>query len=316
VYDLLRFFKRLRRKSSSDLLQKNRAVNPFQRQLDAFQTPPQEEKKRLPVQEISIKELESEVNKYLKDFQSYIKRIKETSLRLDELTKLLKSGEISENAYRLIMNELGELLSLSVEDMFSLREVLEIARARAKLEWAKEKIGLMENPTLRELVERSAPSKQDFYPLSLQRWEDLISKIDDALSSLSIEEEASITERYLSLLKEKLSLKARREEVEKGISICQQRLSSISDRWASIRRNKIEQIMNLELKASQIKDEIKETEVRFSVGELDQSTFEAKMSTLQGTLKKVEREISDTRNSIDDMDMKIFRCSELLRESL
>jgi len=267
VYDLLRFFKRLRRKSSSDLLQKNRAVNPFQRQLDAFQTPPQEEKKRLPVQEISIKELESEVNKYLKDFQSYIKRIKETSLRLDELTKLLKSGEISENAYRLIMNELGELLSLSVEDMFSLREVLEIARARAKLEWAKEKIGLMENPTLRELVERSAPSKQDLYPLSLQRWEDLISKIDDALSSLSIEEEASITERYLSLLKEKLSLKARREEVEKGISICQQRLSSISDRWASIRRNKIEQIMNLELKASQIRDEIKETEVRFSVGE-------------------------------------------------
>jgi len=294
----------------------NSTVNSFQRQLDAFQPPPQEEKKRLPAQKISIKDLESEVNEYLRDFQSCIKRIKETSLILDELMRLLKSGEISENAYRLILNELDELLSSSIEDMFSLREALELARARAKLERAKEKIGLMKNPAFREIVERTSPSKQDIYPISLQKWEDLISKIDVALSSLSIEEEASITERYLSLLKEKLSLKARREEIEKGILICRQRLRSISDKWTSIRHEKIEQIMNLELKASQLRDEIKETEVRFSVGELDQATFEEKMSILQGTLKKVEREISNTRNSIDDMDMKIFRCSELLRESL
>ena len=81
-----------------------------------------------------------------------------------------------------------------------------------------------------------------------------------------------------------------------------------------MRRVKIEKIMDLELEASKIKDEIKELEVRFSVGEITQQLFENKMSFLQANLKKVENDVNDVRRFIDDLDMKIFRCSELLRE--
>ena len=76
---------------------------------------PQQKKKIPPISKVSIKHLENEVGNYLKDFQSSVKQIKETSLGLEELAKLLKSDEISENAYRLILNELGAHLSLLVD---------------------------------------------------------------------------------------------------------------------------------------------------------------------------------------------------------
>jgi len=43
--------------------------------------------------------------------------------------------------------------------------------------------------------------------------------------------------------------------------------------------------------------------------------FERENSELQINLKKVEQEISSIRRYIDDMDMKIFKASELLEEN-
>ena len=73
--------------------------------------------------------------------------------------------------------------------------------------------------------------------------------------------------------------------------------------------------MNLETEASKIRDQIKEFEARYSVSELTQSMFERENSELQINLKKVEQEISSIRRYIDDMDMKIFKASELLEEN-
>jgi len=272
-------------------------------------------KQPVPARATSVGQIEEEVNSALKAFQSSVKEIKETTLKLEELTKMFKSGEIPENVYRLVMDELGAHLSMSVEEVFKLRGTLELARARAKLEWAKEKIGLkeLENPDSQSLLKEDAYLRHELYS-PLYKWEDIISKIDAALSSLTIEEEALIIEQYLSLLKERLSAKAGSEEIERGMAVCQQRLNSISEKWASIRRDKIEQVMNLELKASQIRDEVKEADVRFAVGEFNQSMYEYRMSAMQVSLSESEKEISNIRNYIDDMDMKIFRCSELLRE--
>ena len=328
---MLRFLRRRRRKSSSVSSRKGRAADSFQRQLDRFQLPPQEESRPLS-QATTYRDIDDEANEYLGDFQSYVNQIRETSLRLEELAKLLKSGDISESAYNLIMDELGEQLSSSVMRVFEFREVLELAKAKAKLEWAKEKVsaptslmGTLESMST-ETVKRytdvvdSSYWREDFtgkkaYTTDLQRWEDLISKIDSALSSLSIEEETAIIEHYLSFINEKLSLGAGSEILKTGLSVCQQRLSSISERWAVIRRTRIERVMNLELEATNVRDEIKEAEVRFAVGEIEQELFERKMSILQSTLKKVEKEVSEIRGFIDDMDMKIFRCTELSRES-
>ena len=328
---MLRFLRR-RRKSSSTSSQKGRDANSLQRQLDRFQPPPPQEESRPLSQATTFREIDGEASEYLGDFQSYVNQIRETSLRLEELTKLLKSGDISESSYSLIMDELGGQLSSSVMRVFELREVLELAKAKAKLEWAKEKVstppslmGTLESMSTQSVkrykdVVESDYWREDFtaqkvYTTNLQRWVDLISKIDTALSSLPIEEETAIIEHYLSFINEKLSLEAGSDMLKAGLSVCQQRLGSISERWGVIRRSRIERVMNLELEATNLKDEIKEAEVRFAVGEIEQELFERKMSVLQSTLKKVENEISGIRSSLDDMDMKIFRCTELSRES-
>lgn len=334
---MLGFLRRGKKRLSTNTGRRERTAITIQSRLNSIHTQTQENEKRPTFSDFSLKNLENEVDKYLKDFQSYVKNVKETSLGLEELTKLVKSGEISENAYRLLMDELGNQLSASIEEIFKLRETLELARGRAKLEWAKEKVGApgllvgstssmepWEDRDLRRIraysdtiqSDYSVDSKSDskIYFVNLQRWETLISKIDSVLSSLPIEDEAAIIEQYLSIIREKVSLGERSAEIEKGLAVCRQRLNSISEKWASMRRVKIEKIMNLELEASKIKDEIKELEVRFSVGEITQQLFENKMSFLQANLKKVENDVNDVRRFIDDMDMKIFRCSELLRE--
>lgn len=314
---LASLFKRLRKlKNPFGKSQNGRTTDSFQRQLNGFQAPPQE-KRRPPIREVSIGQIENEANDELKSFKSHVKQVKNISLKMNELIKMLKSGEISENVYEIIMVELGEHLSLSIEEIFMLREMLEISRGKAKLEWIKEKIRWKELETLRaQLGEwRPGDGQQSKSSTSLYRVEQIISNIDATSSSLTIEEETSIIEQYLSFIKD-FSQKTGSEEIKKGLMASQQRLNSISERWTPIRRSKIEQIINLELEASKLKEEIKEVEVRFAVGELNQTTYESKVSILQGNLKKVEKETSDIRNFIDDVDMKIFRCAELLREKL
>lgn len=286
--------------------------NYAQRQLEDFQSRVQE--KQPPAWSSSTRQIENEVNDQLKVFQQYVRDIKEASLRLEELSKMLKSGEISENIYEHLLDELSGNLSLSVEQIFKARETLEILRAKAKIEWAKEKIGIRQieeriDEMSRNIFREDLYYKEVYSPI--RRWQEIINRIDEALSSLTFEEELSLIEHYLSIVRERASPS---KEIEEAKMICQQRLSVLSDKWASMRRDKIGKIMDLELQASQIRDDIKEVEVRFAVGEMDRNIYESKISVLQSSLRKIEKETSEIRNYIDDIDLKIFRSSELLRE--
>jgi len=296
VKKLLGLFKRSK-KPPNNSLQKGRFLDSSQMKLNSFQKPPREN--QLLIQTVSVGELRDEVNENLKAFHTCVKAIKETSLKLKELNKLLKSGEISESVYMLIMEELSRNLSVSFEEMLNLRRMLELSRTRAKLEWAKDKKELEE--TIGVLKNNVSMERELYSPL--HRWESIISDINKALSSLTIEEELSLIEQYLSVTKELFDREAQSEEIEKSRILCEQRLKALS-----------EEVMNLELKSSKLKEELKEIEVMFAVGELDQRAYESKISVLQGRVRNVEREISDLQRYIDEMDMKIFRCLELLRE--
>jgi len=276
-----------------------------QRHLEDFQSYTQE-KQQSPSWSSSTKQIESEVDDQLKIFQLHVKEVKETSLRLEELSKMLKSGEITENIYKLLLEELSSNLSLSIKQIFEAREALEVLKAKAKIEWAKEKIGIGQ---LKEDQSEDLYYREIYLPR--YRWQEIIDRIDKALSTLTFEEELSLIERYLSIIREKPSPS---KEIERAKMICQQRLSIISDKWASIRRDNVRRIMDLELQASQIRDDIKEVEVRFAVGEIDRKIYESRISALQSSLKKIEKEVLEIRNYIDNIDLKIFRSSELLRE--
>ena len=170
-----------------------------QKQLENFQSSIE---KRISSWNLSTRQIENEVNNYLKDFQSYIKDVKDASLRLEELTKMLKSGEISEHIYNVILDELSNYFSLSIEEIFGIRENLELLRARAKIEWIKEKIGIEKLKKKSYLFKNE--SYMDDYMMKevyspMYKWQEIVNRIDNALSSLTFEEELSIIER-LSLI--------------------------------------------------------------------------------------------------------------------
>lgn len=298
-------------KSSEDKGKKT--VNQAQKRLDDYKPAPE---KSLPQWVLSIREVEEAVDKNLKSLQLRIQDIKETSLKIDELTKMFKAGEISENTYRIILNELSSVLSLSIEEILKTRESLELLRARVKIEWAKEKAEMdriAKEYGSRYMVENASISRDIYYGSPMFRWQEILNRIDRALSSISFEEELSIIEKYLSIVKGGGGSEKLNNEVETIKQICQQRLSVLSEKWFSIRRDKIKRIMDLEAKASNLRDDIKEVEVRFAVGEFNRDLYDLKMSELQGYLKNMEKEISDLREYVNEIDQKIFRINELLK---
>ncbi len=307
------FLFRRTKKINNNLYGRERAIP--QSRLDNFQTAKQEKEPYLFLR-VSIEEIEEEVGNVMKDFRSYIDEIKEVSMKIDELSKMFKRGEITGSVYQSIMKELSNSLSFLVDRIFNLREILETAKAKAKLEWTKERIRMkaVESDLYLKMVKGESHVKRVSSPI--HRWEEIISRIDRALSYLTIEDEVTILSHYLSSVKwSDGATSGGSDGIERAKSLCKQRMNMITDRWSSIRRNKIEEVINLEFKASQIKEKIKEVEVRFAVGEFNQSIYEYKISNLKGTLKKIEEKISNLRRYINDVDMKIFRCLELLRET-
>jgi soluble cytochrome b562 len=297
---------------------------------------PREEKKVTPISEISSKQLEDQINDNTTSFQRYVKQIDEMSVRLDEVTKLLKNGEIPQNAFDLIAGDLGKQLSVSVEDLFNLRENLELTRSKAMIEKAKNMETQKKESTTKEPVP-TLPKAEDLryvrgykdvvesqfwaetgsgqtaYSPDLGKWEGLILKINSALSSLPVEKELTIIEKYLSFTTQNPSLAAESGQTEKSLSICRQRLATVSEKWTSIRRGLIEQIVNLEADIASSKDQIKELETRFSVGEITQPFYEYENNKLQNNLAKLQNRVSEIRGNMDDMDRVIFRSTEILQ---
>lgn len=288
---------------------RQRKVDRAQKRLEDFKSAQNE--KQAPAWISSIGKIENEVNEKIKTFNSNIKNIKAFSLRLEELVKMLNSGEISQSIYDLLLEELSNDLSLLIEETFILRESLEVLKARAKIEWVKERIGM-------GYSEKESPQtdwiryQASYSPI--YKWKEIVDKIDNALSSLSFEEEISLIERYLSTIKRWGMPTSKLKNFEEIKKILQQRLTILMEKWSSIRKDKIGKIMDLEMKASQIKDEIKEVEVRYAVGEIDRSYCDFMLSKLHGSLRATEKDLYETRSYVDDIDLKIFRVMEMLRE--
>lgn len=304
------------KKPLEDILKKGIIADPSQTRLDSFRTPPQEAPQS-PPSAVSTGLIEDGAREVIDAFQSRLESVKETSLKLDEARRMQKAGEISEGACRLVMDGLGGQLFATVNEMYRLREALALAGARARLEWAKEETELKEfvTPERQDMLERDVSLRRKLYA-PLHRWEGVVSKVDAALASLAIEEEASIIQQCLSLMREKPHSPRSGDESERRKRLCQRRLDAVSGKWASIRRDRIGQIINMEANASQIAQEIEEVEARFAVGELDEDAFEYRIGALRGSQEKLKKKILDTQNYLNEMNGKIFRCSELLREIL
>ncbi|MEM2129565.1 MAG: DUF362 domain-containing protein [Candidatus Bathyarchaeia archaeon] len=284
--------------------------------------------------EISSKHLEEEIKDKTSKFKHHLRQIEETLIRLEEASKLLNSREISHNIYEVLTADLAKQLISSVETLVNMREDLELIRSRAMIEKSKNietkdmTSTISNSPSTQEIedlryvrgykdiVESQLWSSagQPVYSSTFDKWTALISQIDSALSSLPIDKELKIIEKFLLLTKDNATYETDSERAEKTIFSCKQRLKALSEKWDSIRRTKIEQLANLENEAEIIKDQIKELETRFFVGEISQQIFEYENNKLQSKIKNVENQISEIKSSLNEMDTVIFRSADLLKE--
>ena len=109
--------------------------------------------------------------------------------------------------------------------------------------------------------------------------------------------------------------KERLKAIERARELCRKCLESIREIWNSTRHEKTGQMISLEHKVSQPKEQIRETEVRFTIGYYDKRSFEARINDLKANLQRIEREISKLRDYVNEMNRKVFRCSELPRKT-
>ncbi|MBS7615551.1 DUF362 domain-containing protein, partial [Candidatus Bathyarchaeota archaeon] len=207
----------LSRRSQNHTVQASK-TNTVSRQIIAVESKPisaKEEKKVVLFSEISLKQLEEEIKDKTSKFQQHVKQIEEASIRLDEASKLLDSGEISKNIYDVLMADLAKQLTSSVETLIAMRENLELIRSRAMIERSKnvgaedKTIAIQKQPPKQEVedlrfvrgykdvVESQlwTGAGQTVYSPTLEKWDTLISEIDSALSSLPIDKELKIIEK-------------------------------------------------------------------------------------------------------------------------
>ncbi|MEM1581398.1 MAG: hypothetical protein ABIM44_05120 [candidate division WOR-3 bacterium] len=310
---LLIYFSPSKLKESIEKKPKNKPLDLRQMQLDIFLTPSinedlqKSENNALMNVESNISK---EVEKSVRLFNLLLNSLQEISLEINEVEKLLRTNEINEKTYWLLMNMLAEEALKKIIDIYTLRDKLEIIKARAKVEWAREKIELSRflSPENQKILEWDAHLRKSVYmPLSM--WENIISSIEKSLSSLTLEKELSIIEQCLSFIR-KWRENIPVEIIECCRKICGKRLDAISKNWSLSRRSMIEQISGIEEKISLVKQEIKEVEARFAVGEFNKDAFEHMLGNLKDSLKRMEEESLKMQNYLREIDEKLFKCFE------
>jgi len=256
-----------------------------------------------------------EVEETTNAFNLLLNALQDIFLKINEVEKMLRSGEINEKVYYLLMGSLAKESLIKINNIYALRDRLELIRARAKAEWAKEKmeISTFLSSENQRILEWDTHLKKSFYR-SLNVWENIVSLVEKSLSYLTIERELLIIEQYLSLIKKHVSLPT--EIIEECQKICEQRLNAILKNWSVSRRNIIEEISNIEEKISQMREKIREIEIRFAVGEFTKEAFEHMLSNLQLSLKSMEEDSLKMKKYLQEIDEKCLKVSRMWKETI
>ncbi len=310
LYNMSKFGEHRKEKPESE------SLGSRQMRLDIFLASSAKEGEQAPVNAVST-DFEKNISKEAKEatsaFNIFLTGLQEIFLGISEIEKMLRSGEISENTYQFLMSMLVKEALAKLNEIYLLKDKLELIKARARVEWAREKRELdrLLSPENQRILEWDSHLRKNVY-MSLNVLEEVISLIEKSLSSLTFEKELAIIEQCLSLIRKK-NVSIPMETIGNYREICKQRLYTISKNWSLSRPSIIKQIASIEEKISQVKEEIKEVEIRFTVGELDRKTYEHKLNYLQASLQKMEEDNLKTQDHLQEIDEKIFRCFEAIK---
>lgn len=232
----------------------------------------------------------------LNQFRKCVQEIEEMIGRLQDLARLVRSGEIPKEAAEPLKDEYMRGLLSHAERFFTLEDGLEAERARIRLELERNRRdaerfgGVASNERIRTLEAR-------------------IGQIEDAFKSVNLQVELMTVKYYLMFLSSAMKRgEMTKEEFDKQRDVYRHFLDSVAERWAYQKNELSKGISALEPQVENITADLKELWVRYTVGEIPQSEYNSARTRLEEKLKNIEGSIEKYRRYIDAVDARVFEC--------
>jgi len=249
----------------------------------------------------------------LNEFVNCIREIEDIRSELARLESLIRTREISEKVADSLSEEQKKKLLRLAESFFSLRYKLDDARARVFLELEKARV------TLERTRMKAGSSAMTGYGASevsseISRLEKLLDEINRANESLDIDAKLFIVKNYISaVIAENVSMT--QEEMGGRRKVCSAFLDGVFKEWSQKKDEMLKQISDFDSSISELRSAVKENWIRYTVGEYDKKTYEVKRDEIEGKISSIEKQSSNLKAYVEEVDSKISECLRLLREN-
>jgi len=238
----------------------------------------------------------AEQTELLNQFRKCVDEIEEMIGRLQDLARLVRSGEISKETAEPLKDEYMRGLLGHAERFFTLEDGIEGERAKIKLELERGR---------RDMDKFGG----DYNTERVRNLEAKIEEIENAFKSVNLQVELMTVKYYLMFLS---SAKLRGEmtagEFDKQRDVYRRFLDSVAERWAYQKNELGKQTSGLEPEQESISSQLRELHVRYSVGEIPQADYNSKKAKLGERLQNIEASIEKVRRYIDGVDSRVIEC--------
>jgi hypothetical protein len=248
---------------------------------------------------MSVKELYDEKlydEGTLNEFGKCVQEIEETMGRLQDLARLVRSGEISKETAEPMKSDYMQRLFGHAERFFKLEDALEGERARIRIELEKYK---------RETDRYGGGERAD----QVSKLERRLGSIDDVFRSVNLQVELMTARYYIMFLNSAMQKgEMKKEDFDRQRELSKHFLDSVAERWTYQKKELTSSISGLEPERDEINAELDELRVRYLVGEISQSDYNSRRSKLEDRLKSIDGNIERFTKYIDAVDTRVFEC--------
>lgn len=240
-------------------------------------------------------------------------RIKDVQAKQSQLDRLVRTREISERVAEALKKEDEKTLVGLTEEFFSFLGGLDDLRARTRIELERARVELERIRSAAKAPGEAPAVGRDQRRVS--EMTDLLRGIDEAQRSLDMEMELFIVRHYLTSFGEAGEKEMALEEQGKRRRVCREFLNGVLKDWNARKGDIMKQVSDFDSSISDLRGLLRETWIRYAVGELDQKAYNRRREELEGKLSEIEKQSTSLRAHVEEVDTKVSACLDLLKET-
>jgi len=234
----------------------------------------------------------------LRRFEDLLLDLRDYEKRQLEIERMFTTGQIDRGVYGELMMELKSKMLPLVEEYFKLKTTLVELASRLRVILTR----LQVEDKTRQLPAGSMLEKGPYVKQLMDRIGSTLESIENSLNSVKVEKELRLLDTVIDELQKNEALLAEWRST----------VSSILERWAKERFNYASSIEDLERRAEELQEALKEVEVRFMVGEFDRVEYETKRAAMEREIGEVQSRLEEMQLKLEDLDLVAARCRSLV----